>query len=75
MITYTGPDVKIPVKPQIITGPLSDAWDYLANRKGCCKASEFDDDFEPTGPSLRAQLSKHGVLSDTSDGVTIIFFP
>jgi len=63
-----------PQKPKTLQGPLSQAWDYLVNRNGVCRASEFDDDFSPVGPSLRAQLASHGVKSSTSKKITIIFF-
>lgn len=64
-----------PAKPKGITGPLSQAWDYLVSHDGVCEVSRFDDDHAPIGPSLRAQLAQHGVLSSTSRKVTIIFFP
>jgi len=72
--TYTFPKFVPPEKPKGLASTLSQAWDYLVNRKGLCRASEFDDDFSPVGPSLRAQLSHFGVKSSTSGKITIIFF-
>lgn len=63
-----------PKKPRAMKGPLSQAWDYIVSNKGVCDAAQFDDDHSPIGPSLRDQLSRHGVRSSTSRGTTIIFF-
>ena len=72
--TYQFPEFNPPQKPKEITGPLSQAWDYLVNRKGVCRVEQFDEDHEPVGPSLREQLAKHGVKTETSGKTTIIYF-
>lgn len=72
-IQYTPPEFIPPEKPAL-TGQLSQAWDYLVNRKGLSTTTEFDEDFEPIGPQLREQLGDLGVVYNTSGDTTIMFF-
>lgn len=74
-IEYIPPKYKKRPMPCGITGPMARAWEYLNNREGFCRASEFDCDFAPIGPTLRNQLSAYGLLSSTSGKTTIIYFP
>jgi len=71
---YTPPKFIPPKKPDGLTGPLSQAWDYLVNCNGVCRAEQFDDDFAPAGPAMRDNLVRLGVQTSTSGKHTIIFF-
>lgn len=62
-------------KPAELTGPMSQAWDYLVNRNGVCETSQFDDDFHPIGAVLRVNLVRYGVQHSTSGKITIVFLP
>ena len=73
-ISYTPPPFRAPNKPAL-RGQLSKAWDYLANRQGSSTAAEFDDDFQPVGPDLRAALADYGVIYSTSGTTTLMLLP
>lgn len=66
---------KAPKKPTSLNGELSKAWDYLVNCNGVCRIDQFDEDFSPAGPAIRAQLADLGVQASTSGTTTIIFLP
>ena len=37
---------------------------YLENLKGVARISEFDEDWEPIGPSVRSQLIEAGIAEE-----------
>lgn len=46
------------------------ALEYIRNAGGAPEVAWFDDDHEPIGPNLRADLGRAGLVNEYEDGAT-----